>query len=263
MDLTPEQAAAAVERHRCPKCEVPAGSACRTRAGKVAAKYHTARFILVPALRESLAAPVPTNRSPGAPWTPRPPVEAAEPAPAGAPIRIGYARCSTAQQDLQIQLDALERARCTRIFSEKISSRITVRPEYDKALALARDIKQAAPDQPVILCAHEMKRLARNAAELMALSATLDVGDIQLELLTGPLTGIYDPNGMGAMLFAVLAVAAQLDRNYIREKPSKASRPPPRRATTAGSRRLSTRTCSPSRSRSRPRAPRCHRSPRS
>ena len=41
---------------------------------------------------------------------------------------------------------------------------------------------------------------------------------IQLELLTGPLTGIYDPAGMGAILFAVLAVAAQLDRNYIREK---------------------------------------------
>jgi DNA invertase Pin-like site-specific DNA recombinase len=83
---------------------------------------------------------------------------------------------------------------------------------------LAREIKQAAPDQPVILTAHEMKRLARNAAELMALATGLETSGIQLELLTGPLTGIYDPNGMGAMLFAVLTVAAQLDRNYIREK---------------------------------------------
>ncbi|MFE0019849.1 hypothetical protein [Amycolatopsis sp. NPDC059021] len=41
-------AAAAVERHPCPQCDVPAGSACRTRARKTAAKYHTARFILVP-----------------------------------------------------------------------------------------------------------------------------------------------------------------------------------------------------------------------
>jgi DNA invertase Pin-like site-specific DNA recombinase len=41
---------------------------------------------------------------------------------------------------------------------------------------------------------------------------------IQLELLTGPLTGIYDPNGMGAMFFAVLAVAGQIERNDIREK---------------------------------------------
>jgi DNA invertase Pin-like site-specific DNA recombinase len=52
----------------------------------------------------------------------------------------------------------------------------------------------------------------------MALSATLQARGIGLELLTGPLTGIYDPHGMGSMLFAVLAVGAELDRNYIREK---------------------------------------------
>jgi len=63
-----------------------------------------------------------------------------------------------------------------------------------------------------------MKRLARKAAELMTLSAQLQAGGIGLDLLTGPQTGIYDPNGMGSMLFAVCAVAAQLDRNYIREK---------------------------------------------
>jgi DNA invertase Pin-like site-specific DNA recombinase len=63
-----------------------------------------------------------------------------------------------------------------------------------------------------------MKRLARNAAELMALASALQAAGIQLELLTGPLTGIYDPTGMGSMLFAVCAVAAQLDRDYIREK---------------------------------------------
>jgi DNA invertase Pin-like site-specific DNA recombinase len=31
-------------------------------------------------------------------------------------------------------------------------------------------------------------------------------------------TGIYDPRGMGSIVFTVLAVAAQLDRDYIREK---------------------------------------------
>jgi hypothetical protein len=71
---------------------------------------------------------------------------------------------------------------------------------------------------PVILTVHELKRLARNAVELMTLSADLQDGGIQLELLTGPLTGPYDPNGMGAMFFAVLAVAGQIERNYIREK---------------------------------------------
>lgn len=218
MDLTPEQAAAAVERHPCPKCEVPAGNPCRTRAGKTAAKYHTARFILVPSLRDELTVAVPGDRGPGKKWTQRPQVGSATPETTGAPIRIGYARCSTAQQELQSQLDALAAAHCTRVFSEKISTRIKIRPELEKALSLAHEIKTAAPDQPVVLTVHELKRLARNAAELMTLSAQLQSGGVQLELLTGPLTGIYDPRGMGSMLFAVLAVAAQLDRDYIREK---------------------------------------------
>jgi DNA invertase Pin-like site-specific DNA recombinase len=93
-----------------------------------------------------------------------------------------------------------------------------IRTVSEKALTFAHEIKTAAPDQPVILTVSEMKRLARNAAELMTLSAQLQGGGVQLELLTGPLTGIYDPHGMGSMLFAVLAVATQLDRDYIREK---------------------------------------------
>jgi len=58
---------------------------------------------------------------------------------------------------------------------------------------LAHQLKEAAPETPVIFTVHELKRLARNAAELMTLSAELQAGGIQLELLTGPLTGIYDP----------------------------------------------------------------------
>lgn len=53
----------------------------------------------------------------------------------------------------------------------------------------------------------------------MTLSGQLQGAGVQLELLTGPLTGIYDPGCMGAMFFAVLAAAAQIERNYIREKP--------------------------------------------
>ncbi|MEU2669165.1 recombinase family protein [Streptomyces sp. NPDC007164] len=124
--------------------------------------------------------------------------------------------CETVLTDCAGGSDA--RSSGKQIFSEKISTRIKTRPELEKALKLAYDIKEAAPDQEVILNVHELKRLARNAAELMPLSGQLQDAGVQLELLTGPLTGIYDPNGMGAMFFAVLAVAAQLDRNYIREK---------------------------------------------
>ncbi|MFI5808430.1 recombinase family protein [Streptomyces sp. NPDC051561] len=218
MDLAPDQAALAVERHDCPNCDAPAGSACRTRGGKTAAKYHTPRFVLVPALREELEIPVPADRLPGRAWK-QGPALAVVPAPrTERPIRIGYARTSTARQELASQLEALHRAECHKVFKEQISTRVKVRPELEKALALAYQFKEAAPETPVIFTVHELKRLARNAAELMTLSAELQAGGIQLELFTGPLTGIYDPNGMGAMFFAVLAVAGQIERNYIREK---------------------------------------------
>ena len=48
---------------------------------------------------------------------------------------------------LQSQLDALQAAQCKRIFSEKISTRIKIRPELEKALQLAHDIKEAAAGQ--------------------------------------------------------------------------------------------------------------------
>ncbi|MFE4330448.1 recombinase family protein [Streptomyces sp. NPDC056831] len=135
-----------------------------------------------------------------------------------AAIRLGYARCSTVGQELQSQLDMLARADCTRVFSEKISTRVKERPELEKALTLAREIKAAAPNQAVILTVVEMKRLARSAAELMTLSSTLQADGIQLELLSGPLQGVYDPNGAGAIVFAVLAVSAEVEREGIREK---------------------------------------------
>ncbi|MEE1805163.1 recombinase family protein [Streptomyces sp. BE133] len=103
---------------------------------------------------------MPDDRGPGRPWKPGPPVEAAPAARPAQPIRIGYARCSTAQQELASQLAALEPV-CKRIFSEKISTRVKVRPELEKALKLAYDIKKAAPHQEVVLTVHELKRLGR------------------------------------------------------------------------------------------------------
>ncbi|WP_256220713.1 recombinase family protein [Streptomyces sp. CC53] len=184
----------------------------------MAANYHTGRFALVPSLKSELAVKTPADRNPGKAWTQGAPVVQAPEATPGAAIRIGYARCSTVGQELQSQLDLLARADCNRVFSEKISTRVKERPELEKALALAREIKTAAPNQPVILTVVEMKRLARNAAELMTLSSTLQADGIQLELLSGPLQGVYDPNGAGAIVFAVLAVAAEVEREGIREK---------------------------------------------
>ncbi|MFE2864911.1 recombinase family protein [Embleya sp. NPDC059259] len=163
MEWTPDRAADAVERHDCPKCAAPAGSPCRTRASRTAVKYHTPRFVLVPALRELLDVPTPADRRPGKGWIERPapaPVAAGQPRP----IRIGYARTSLRRQELASQIEALEKAGCSKIFREQISTRIKVRPELEKALQLAHRFKEAAPDQDVLLTVHELKRLPHRPA---------------------------------------------------------------------------------------------------
>ncbi|RPE37606.1 DNA invertase Pin-like site-specific DNA recombinase [Streptomyces sp. Ag109_O5-1] len=194
---------------------MPAGSTCRTRGGK---EDHTPRFMLVPQLRAELEVRTPADRGPGRTWEMGPAIEAAVPEAATKPTRVGYARCSTAQQELQSQLDAPEEAGCDPVFSEKISTRVKVRPEFVKAMDFARTIKKAVPHQRVIFTVHEMKRLGRGAAELLTIAEDLRHHDIQLELLTGPLQGVYDPSGHGAALFAFFADMAESEREYIREK---------------------------------------------
>ena len=209
-----------VEQHPCPRCKVQPGSPCRSRSGAVASTYHTGRFTKVPRLAKLLRVPTPADRGPGQPWRPGTPPPA--PIPADAPsadIRLGYARCSHLTQELQSQLDALTAHGIPReeIFAEKVSTRVRVRPKFEAALEAARQIKAHAPHCRVIFTVYEMKRLGRDSAELTALADHLTAHGIALEMLAGPLTGIYDPTGTGRVLFAFFAAMAETERENIRE----------------------------------------------
>lgn len=209
-----------VERHPCPRCQVQPGSPCRSRSGAVAGTYHTGRFTKVPRLAKLLRVPSPADRSPGQPWRPGtpPPAPIASDTPT-ADIRLGYARCSHLTQELQSQLDALAGHGIPRekIFSEKISTRLRVRPKFEAALGACRQIKAHAPHCRVILTVYEMKRLGRDAAELTALADHLTAHGLVLEMLAGPLPGIYDPTGPGRILFGFFAAMAETERENIRE----------------------------------------------
>ncbi len=209
-----------VEFHPCPRCDVRPGSPCRSRSGAVAGTYHTGRFTKVPRLAKRLRVQTPADRGPGQPWRPGTPPPG--PIPDDGPtadIRIGYARCSTLTQELQSQLDARAAQGNPRdkIFTEKISTRVRVRPQFERALALAREIKAHAPHCRVIVTVYEMKRLGRDAAELTALADHLSAHGLVLEMLAGPLPGIYDPTGPGRMLFGFFAAMAETERENIRE----------------------------------------------
>jgi DNA invertase Pin-like site-specific DNA recombinase len=202
-----------VEANDCPmsSCAAPAGSPCRTGKGRVAAQYHTARFRLVPHLAKALSVPVPPVRRPGSAWAelPRPPAAGAVPT---GHVRIGYARASTVRQSLDTQTDSLRAAGVPRIFAEKISTRAVTRPELDKAVALAREIRGSGAAVTIVV--HEHKRLGRGI-ELAALAEQLRADSIGLEFLTGELQGSHDPSGV---VFTVLAALSGMEREYIRDR---------------------------------------------
>ncbi|MFJ1550946.1 recombinase family protein [Streptomyces sp. NPDC088246] len=202
-----------VEAHACPMstCAAPAGSPCRTGKGKVAIQYHTARFRLVPQLAKALSVPTPAVRKPGSVWIELPRPISADAEPAGH-VRLGYARASTARQSLDAQLDSLAEAGVTRIFSEKISTRATKRPELEAAVKLAGEIRSSGV--AVTLVVHEHKRLGRGI-ELAMLAEELKASDVGLEFLTGELKGSHDPSGI---VFTVLAAMSGMEREYIRDR---------------------------------------------
>lgn len=219
-EATDQSNADEVERHQGPRCDVQPGSPCRSRSGAVASTYHTGRFTKVPRLAKELRVPIPADRGPGQPWRPRtPPPAPLPPDTPSADIRVGYARCSHLTQELQSQLDALAAHGIPRdkIFAEKVSTRVRVRPEFEAALKAARQIKAHAPHCRVIFTVYEMKRLGRDSAELTALADHLTAHGIALEMLAGPLTGVYDPTGTGRVLFAFFAAMAETERENIRE----------------------------------------------
>lgn len=73
-------------------------------------------------------------------------------------MKIGYARVSTTDQNLELQLTALKEAGCKRIYQEKISGAKRERPE------LQRLLDQLRPDDIVVVW--KLDRLARSTHQL-------------------------------------------------------------------------------------------------
>ena len=75
-------------------------------------------------------------------------------------MKIGYARVSTQEQDLSLQLDALQDAGCTTIYQEKVSGAGKERLELEKMMAQLR-----TGDTVVIW---KLDRLARSMKDLVS-----------------------------------------------------------------------------------------------
>lgn len=120
-------------------------------------------------------------------------------------MKIGYARVSTEEQNLDLQLDALTRAGCEKIFQEKVSGVKTHRVELSKLLAHLR-----AGD---VLVIWKLDRLGRSLQHLVELTHELLEKEVGLQSLSAP---IDTTTAQGRLVFNIFASLAQFERDLIR-----------------------------------------------
>lgn len=122
-------------------------------------------------------------------------------------MKIGYARVSTKDQTVDLQLDALKQAGCERIYQEVASGAKTARPELDCLLV---DIR--AGDTIVIW---KLDRLGRSLKHLVELVGKLAERKIGLLSLNDP---VDTTNAQGRLVFNLFASLAEFERELIQER---------------------------------------------
>lgn len=120
---------------------------------------------------------------------------------------IGYARVSTTDQNLAMQLADLRAYPCDRIFSETVSAVAKKRPELDEAIRTLR------PGD--VLVVWKLDRFARSMADLLDRWR-------QIEKIGAKLVSIKDridtTSAIGTLMFHMLGALAEFERSLIQER---------------------------------------------
>jgi len=122
-------------------------------------------------------------------------------------MKIGYARVSTQDQSLDLQLDALEKAGCNKIYQEKVSGMKDDRPELNQLIEYAREGD--------VLVVYKLDRLGRSTKRLIELSEQLQERGIELVSIRD---SIDTTTAVGKAMFKMLAVLAEMERDLISER---------------------------------------------
>jgi DNA invertase Pin-like site-specific DNA recombinase len=123
---------------------------------------------------------------------------------------IGYARVSTAEQDLQLQIEALHRAGCgpEQIFRDIASGARTARPGLDTCLYALR------PGDTLLVW--RLDRLGRSMAHLVAVIEELRGRQIGFRSLGDG--AIDTTTASGELVFHIFSALAQFERRLIQER---------------------------------------------
>ena len=120
---------------------------------------------------------------------------------------IGYARVSTQDQNLELQMDALAKAGCQKLFEDKVSGTRAERPGLAKALEMLRE-----GDTLVVW---KLDRLGRSVKQLVGLVGELQKQTVQFKSLTD---AIDTGTPSGRFFFHVMASLAEMERELTVER---------------------------------------------
>jgi DNA invertase Pin-like site-specific DNA recombinase len=120
---------------------------------------------------------------------------------------FGYARVSTKEQHLDLQLNALKSAGCETIFSETASGAKTERQELDRLLSQVR--------KGDVVVIWKLDRLGRSLKHLVEVVTTLMEKGVGLKSLQDP---IDTTTAQGRLIFNIFASLAEFERDLIRER---------------------------------------------
>jgi DNA invertase Pin-like site-specific DNA recombinase len=120
---------------------------------------------------------------------------------------IGYIRVSTQDQNLDLQIDALTRAGCKKIFDDKVSGSRAERPGLAKALEMLRE------GDTLVVC--KLDRLGRSVKNLVDLVGELHKQGVQFKSLTD---AIDTGTPSGRFFFHVMASLAEMERELTIER---------------------------------------------
>jgi len=120
---------------------------------------------------------------------------------------IGYARVSTARQNLDAQIDALKQAGCARIFTDKDSGARSSRPGWDELLAYIRSGD--------VLVITELSRMTRSLMHLLEIVQKLETRTVELKSLR---ENIDTSTAAGRGFLSIMGVIAQMEREIKAER---------------------------------------------
>lgn len=122
-------------------------------------------------------------------------------------MKVGYARVSTHEQNLDLQEDALEKAGCERIFRDRVSGAAAARPGLQDALDYVRE-----GDTLVVW---RLDRVGRSLKHLMETVTGLEERGVGFQSLQ---ESIDTTTSGGRLVFHIFGALAEFERNLIQER---------------------------------------------